>query len=106
MLLLLLLLLLLLVVGRAAAFVGRRSPRGGRAKGVPAAKEGKWAGSTWTNTKNAARISSTCLGARQGAVVVVVVEEEEGRLEEQDVGMVTKSSLASAPSLFVRAAGF
>jgi hypothetical protein len=39
-------------------------------------------------------------------VVVVVVEEEEGRLEEQDVGMVTKSSLASAPSLFVRAAGF
>ena len=60
---------------------------------MPAAKEGKWAGSTWTNTKNAARISSTCLGARQGAVVVVVVEEEEGRLEEQDVGMVTKSSL-------------
>ena len=86
------LVLVLLVV--AAAFVGRRSPRGGRAKGVPAAKEGKWAGSTWTNTKNAARISSTCLGARQGAAVVLVEEEAEaGRLEEQDVGIVTKSSL-------------
>lgn len=58
---------------------------------MPAAKEGKWSGSTWTRIKNSARMSSTCFGARQGASVVLVEgEATSGRL---DAVMVTKPTL-------------